>query len=168
VSLLARYDTSWPRQFEAAAQELRRRIGESTVAIHHVGSTAIDTIPWSKPVIDLVVVVRNLNDLDGSAGERLATSGFEARGEYGVPGRRYFVRPADRDRLRTHVHCYERGDASVDRYLRFRDYLRSHPTEAAAYSALKRRLASEHGHDKAAYQAGKSEFVARIQRLGHA
>lgn len=165
MSLLARYDESWPQAFERTAAEIRQRIGDSFVEIHHVGSTAVDTVYWSKPVIDIVVVVRELTDLDGSAAERLAGCGFEPRGEYGVSGRRYFVRAAGRNRLRTHVHCYQRGDASIDRHLSFRDYLRAHPSEAAAYSALKRELASTHGQDRAGYQAGKAEFIARIERM---
>jgi GrpB-like predicted nucleotidyltransferase (UPF0157 family) len=163
--LLAQYDGAWPQQFEQAAAELRQRIGGSVVVIHHVGSTAVDTIVWSKPVIDILVEVRDLSDLDGSVAERLADGGFEGRGEYGIARRRYFVRPADTHRLKTHVHCYESRDAHVDRHLRFRDYLRRHPQEAAAYSNLKRQLASAHGHDQAAYQAGKAEFIARVERM---
>lgn len=165
MSLLAQYDASWPRAFEQVAKEIRRRIGESVVEIHHVGSTAVDAVLWSKPVIDVVVVVRALTDLDGAAAERLGSSGFEGRGEYGIPGRRYFVRAAGRDRMKAHVHCYERGDTSIGRHLGFRNYLRSHPSEAAAYSDLKRELASAHGQNRAAYQAGKVEFIARIERI---
>lgn len=168
MGLLAQYDESWPLEFEQAAEEIRRQIGESVVATHHVGSTAVDTILWSKPVIDVVVVVRDLAALDGSATDRLASCGFEGRGEYGIPGRRYFVRAAGRNRLKVHVHCYEQGDASIVRYLRFRDYLRFHASEAAAYSDLKKQLASAHGPDRAAYQAGKAPFIARIERVAEA
>lgn len=165
MSLLAQYDESWPLEFEQATEEIRRLIGESVVETHHVGSTAVDTILWSKPVIDIVVVVRELAELDGTAAHRLASRGFEGRGEYGIPGRRYFVRAAGRNRLKVHVHCHEQGNASIDRYLRFRDYLRANASEAAAYSELKRRLASAHGPDRAAYQAGKAPFIARIERV---
>ena len=132
--------------------------------VHHIGSTAVDTMLWSKPVIDILVEVRDLTDLDGPVAEHLTKCGFESRGEYGITGRRYFVRAAGTNRLKTHVHCHEHGDAQIDRHLRFRDYLRSHPSEAAAYSTLKSQLASAHGPDKAAYQAGKAEFIARMEK----
>lgn len=164
MSLVAPYDESWPHRFERVAEELRELLGEAAVEIHHFGSTAVDTILWSKPVIDVLVEVRDLTDLDGPVSERLTKSGFESRGEYGITGRRYFVRAAGTNRLKTHVHCYEHGDAQIDRHLSFRDYLRRHQPEAAAYSDLKSQLASAHGQDKAAYQAGKAEFIARVEK----
>lgn len=164
MSLVAPYDASWPQQFERAAEELRELLDESAVEIHHIGSTAVDTILWSKPVIDILVEVRDLTDLDGPVAERLTTCGFESRGEYGITGRSYFVRAAGTNRLKTHVHCYEHGDAQIERHLGFRDYLRRHPSEAAAYSELKSQLASAHGQDKAAYQAGKAAFIGRVEK----
>jgi GrpB-like predicted nucleotidyltransferase (UPF0157 family) len=165
VSLVAKYDESWPRQFEEAAEEIKGMLGGTVVEIHHVGSTAVDTILWSKPVLDVIVEVKNLADLDGSAANRLEECGLEARGEYGIPGRRYFVKRASSSRLKLHVHCYEQADPRVRRHLIFRDYLRCHPAAAAAYSNLKKQLASAHGQDQVAYQAGKAEFIARIERI---
>lgn len=165
VSLLVPYQESWPQRFQQAAEELGQVIGLTVVEIHHIGSTAVDTVPWSKPVIDILVEVRDLTHLEGVRAERLAEAGFEERGEYGIAGRRYFVRAAGKNRLKTHVHCYEQGDVQIDRHLNFRDYLRRHPAEAAAYSSLKWRLASAHGRDKASFQAGKAEFIARVEEL---
>lgn len=45
-----------------------------------------------------------------------------------------------------------------------RDYLRTHPDEAARYAALKRGLATKHPHDRLAYIAGKHEHVAALER----
>jgi GrpB-like predicted nucleotidyltransferase (UPF0157 family) len=45
-------------------------------------------------------------------------------------------------------------------HLVFRDHLRAHPDEAAAYAAEKRRLAARFGDDIVAYRVGKSAFVA--------
>jgi GrpB-like predicted nucleotidyltransferase (UPF0157 family) len=164
MSLLAPRDASWPGQFRQVSGELREAMGEALSEIHHIGSTAVQGVHWSKPVIDVLVVVRNIAELDGSPSARLQALGFEGRGEYGIAGRRYFVRHAGPDRMRTNVHCYEDGDPQVDRHLAFRDHLERHPECATAYSELKRQLAAVHGHDKVAYQAGKAEFIARIAR----
>jgi len=42
-----------------------------------------------------------------------------------------------------------------------RDHLRAHPAEAARYAELKRKLASQH-RDGAAFQSGKSAFIAEM------
>jgi len=46
----------------------------------------------------------------------------------------------------------------------FRDWLRSHPDDAADYVALKRRLAKQANGDWKFYTGGKAEFVASIVR----
>jgi len=48
------------------------------------------------------------------------------------------------------------------RHLVLRDYLRSHPKEAQAYGHLKHSLAQKFAHDRAAYIAGKEEFVREL------
>jgi GrpB-like predicted nucleotidyltransferase (UPF0157 family) len=83
-------------------------------------------------------------------------------GEYGIPGRRYF-RKHDAAGVRTHhVHVFEVGSAQIERHLAFRDYLRSHPAEAQAYSELKRRLAQTHPTNIEAYMDGKHGFIQAI------
>ncbi len=49
--------------------------------------------------------------------------------------------------------------------LAFRDYLRTHPYEAAAYAQIKHRLAAENTRGIAEYIEGKDAFVkALLQR----
>jgi len=48
--------------------------------------------------------------------------------------------------------------------LLFRDYLIEHPEVASEYERLKRRLAEAHRNDRAAYTAGKSEFIASVMQ----
>ena len=57
--------------------------------------------------------------------------------------------------------CGPGNDAHGKRIL-FRDWLRTHPEDAAAYETLKRRLAAEANGDFAFYAGGKSRFVAAI------
>jgi GrpB protein len=45
-----------------------------------------------------------------------------------------------------------------------RDYLRSHPRDAAEYERLKRRLAEQHSHDRAAYTQAKEAFMWKLTR----
>ena len=49
-----------------------------------------------------------------------------------------------------------------NRRIAFRDYLRSHPTVAQEYAALKQELAQRFRVDAAAYGGGKDPFIRRI------
>jgi len=50
--------------------------------------------------------------------------------------------------LRTHqVHVFEEGDPEVERYLKFRDWMRSHEEDALAYANLKIELAARFPQD---------------------
>jgi GrpB-like predicted nucleotidyltransferase (UPF0157 family) len=49
--------------------------------------------------------------------------------------------------------------------LALRDYLRAHANEAKAYGELKQKLALEFAGERAAYIAGKDEFVAGLVKV---
>ena len=66
-----------------------------------------------------------------------------------------------------HVHVTE-PDGEMWQRLAFRDYLRTHPAEAAAYERLKRQLATEHRTDREAYTDGKSAYVESVLRKANA
>jgi GrpB-like predicted nucleotidyltransferase (UPF0157 family) len=50
------YDARWPTIFEETAAELRSTLGDSILAIHHVGSTSVPNL-CAKPVLDVLVSV---------------------------------------------------------------------------------------------------------------
>lgn len=162
--LLTNYEPVWPFHFKRVSRDVKEALGTSVVAVHHIGSTALPVVEWVKPVVDVLAEVERLGDADAKC-DRLLAGGFAPRGEYGLPGRRYFVRPADSAMPRVHLHIYEAGEGQVDRHLAFRDYLQAHPDEAKAYGELKRRLADVHRSDKGKYQQGKAEFIARIEEM---
>lgn len=93
----------------------------------------------------------------------MSQAGYEVRGEYGVEGRRYFVKPADTTGIGFHVHAYERGSSHIDRHLRFRDFLLSHPEVAQECSALKLSLSDGNGVLVENYVERKAPFVRRVE-----
>src|ERR1700754_549093 len=136
------HDPRWRDAFEAEARRVAEALGENVAAVHHIGSTSIPGI-YAKPVVDMLVEVRDVAEVDGRSAA-MESIGYEVMGEYGIPGRRYF-RKDDRDGVRTHhIHAFEAGSAEVVRHLAFRDYMLAHPADAQRYSELKRRLAEEH------------------------
>jgi len=148
------YDEDWPQQFETEASQIRAALGAELRVIEHIGSTAVPGLP-AKPVIDIAISVESLDDLDTDAIESLGYT-YVPKFEEELPNRRYFTRGD------YHLHAYEQEHDEFMDYLRFRDYLRTHPEDARAYGDLKLTLAAEFLEDRAGYQAAKAPYVARL------
>ena len=156
------HDPKWWQQFQTEAKQIAVVLGNSAVAVHHIGSTAIPGI-YAKPVIDLLLVVQDLTALDEKQSVMEAL-GYEALGEFGIPRRRYFRRDNDLGDRTHQVHAFESGSPQIQRHLAFRDYLIAHPDIAQEYSDLKRELAAKHPSDIKAYMDGKDAFIQEIDR----
>ena len=89
----------------------------------------------AKPIIDILGVAESLAAIE-TATPRLVAIGFEAMGEYGEPGRRYF-RLSMAGARSHHPHVFAAGALPIARHLTFRDYLIAYPEVARAYPALK-------------------------------
>ncbi len=160
--VLVPHNDLWAAAFEAESSTILGVLADLPIQLHHIGSTAIPGIV-AKPVIDILGVVHSLDDLDARA-PALAALGYEALGEFGIPGRRYFRKNAP-DGTRTHqLHAFATGSPAIDRHLDFRDYLRAFPREAEGYAALKQRLAVSCGSDMTAYSDGKTEFIRAVEQ----
>jgi len=161
--VLAPYDPEWPAQFAAARDEILAACSGLVIEVHHIGSTAIPGLA-AKPVIDMLPVVRRLEDGHACIAP-LQTLGYAYRGEHGIAGRHYFVRGTPRSHQ---AHLFAADHPEVERHLLFRDYLREHADERATYERLKRDLAAKFGDDRQAYAAAKTPFCDRIDRLARA
>jgi len=107
-------------------------------------------------------VVKNIETID-IFNAQMREEGYLPRGEYGLPGRRYFIKGTVQVRTH-HIHFYQKGHADIERHLAFRDYLYVFPDKAKEYQALKLWLVEKHGSDKEAYINGKNDFIKRIER----
>ena len=114
-----------------AQKEIQEAIGSVVVEITHMGSTAIPNIT-AKPVIDIMVGVRRLEDVDMRVLEKLANLGYVYIKKYeeGMPYRRFFQRDNAAGVRTHHIHLVEMQSDFWRRHLLFRDYLRAHPEEA--------------------------------------
>ena len=155
------YNPDWERQFNHEAQNIRQALPEQVVRIHHIGSTAVPGIN-AKPTIDLLPEVLSIEGLDACS-SILEKLGYEARGENGIPGRRYFVKLEGEKHL-AHVHAFQVGDPQIRRHLNFRDYLIAHPEAARRYGDLKASLARRYPTDIDSYVTGKDAFIQEIDR----
>ncbi len=153
------YSSSWKVTAEKAIAQLFHALPDSIVGIHHIGSTAIPGI-HAKPIIDLMPVVRNVNDLDQQHPIFLQL-GYSGWGEYGIPGRRFFTfdEPITGRRL-LQLHCFEVESHQIERHLACRDYLCGNPAKAEEYDREKHRCRDLHPHDSHAYSDAKHEWIA--------
>lgn len=153
------YNSEWPQKFQEEAGKIRDALGQEVVEIYHMGSTAVPGIK-AKPIIDILVEVHDIQKIDGLNGE-MVRLGYEPKGEYGIPGRRFFIKNDQRTRTH-HVHIFQTGHPDIERVLGFRDYLIAHPEDAQAYGELKILLADQFREDREHYTEGKTEFVRGI------
>ena len=152
------YDPQWPCRFEELRLRIAAALGELATAIEHIGSTAVPGLD-AKPIIDMDVLLKANGDFPGAV-VRLASLGYRHQGDLGIPGREAFEAPPAGFAHHLYVclpHCMQ-----YRRHIAFRDHLRKHPDDASAYAELKRRLAAQFSCDRAAYVAGKTQFVSAI------
>ncbi|STX28499.1 glutamate rich protein GrpB [Legionella beliardensis] len=154
------YNANWPINFAEEAEKIKIALGDNCLAIHHIGSTSVPSLA-AKPVIDMVPVVLDITKVDDANTAMLAL-GYEAKGEYGMPFRRYFQKGGNQRTY--HVHAFEAGSPEIERHLKFRDWMRNHPEDREAYARLKQGLARQYSEDINAYCLGKDEFIADIDR----
>ncbi len=164
------YDPTWPDTFEELKDVIERAVGDLALRIEHVGSTSVPGLS-AKPVIDLDVVMPSYEALPEIVA-RLSTLGYMHEGDLGIKGREAFAREG-RDVPRDgrggewpshHLYVCPPDGEGLIRHLAFRDYMRSHPEEVAAYEAVKRRLAEQYPYDAEAYTEGKTEYIEGILR----
>ncbi|TAG82220.1 MAG: GrpB family protein [Burkholderiales bacterium] len=150
-------DPDWSARFLDEAAHIRAALRSHSIEVLHIGSTSIRGI-YAKPVIDMLLLVDQISVVD-EASSALVQLGYEALGEFGISGRRYF-RKDGADGTRTHqLHSFVRGSDDAKRHLAFRDYMNCHPSIAQEYSALKQRLAAVFPADMTSYMDGKDVFI---------
>lgn len=154
------YTSAWIDRYHQEVALLRGVFGEELVEIHHIGSTSVPGLQ-AKPIIDMLPLVRQIERVDGF-NDAMAALGYEAMGELGIAGRRYFRKGGDD---RTHqAHVFQVDDPNIERHLAFRDYLRAHPAVAAQYGELKATLAQQFPTDIYGYMDGKDAFVKAVEQ----
>ena len=156
------HNPAWGDAFHIEADAVLRALGVSALEVQHIGSTAIRQIA-AKPIIDMLLFVRDLDELDAKA-TALAAMKYEAKGEFGIAGRRYFRKHDAQGNRTHHLHTFRTGDPEGLRHIAFRDYMNAHPDCAEAYGQLKLALAAQNANDAEAYMNGKNAFVKEHER----
>lgn len=154
------YDAGWAEIFEHHRGRLLEALRSADVDIEHIGSTSVPGLP-AKPIIDIVVAVNDITAEEDYLDDLIA-AGYPLRVR--EPGHRLVRTPA-RD---VHVHIFERGDQAVDKYLLFRDRLRTDAADRELYAQTKRALIAQGFDDMNAYSDAKTDVIAAIMRRARA
>ncbi|MCC8966219.1 GrpB family protein [Bradyrhizobium sp. Pear76] len=153
------YDPNWPALFAQERMRIENALGAFSLAIEHIGSTAVPGLP-SKPIIDLLVGVPSLEQASQRCIKPLEALGYVYMPDYAswIPGELFF-RKGPPGPWTHHLHMMEPSHPRWESRLVFRDYLRTHPEAARAYADIKRALAAASKDNIEAYRTGKDAFV---------
>ena len=127
------YDAEWPELFRRLGRELRAALQDLADRIDHIDSTFISGMA-AKPILDIQISVAGLEPI-GSYKASLESLGFDWRVNNPDLTKRYFREISGSHRV--HIHVRQSGSWGEQFSLLFRDYMRTHPEDAAAYSELK-------------------------------
>jgi GrpB-like predicted nucleotidyltransferase (UPF0157 family) len=156
------YDKAWKTAFETIKEELQTALGDLALTIEHVGSTSVEGLS-AKPCIDLDVVIRDASELDEVI-SKLAAIGYEHEGDLGIPGREAFRYGNKPHLMNHHLYVCPQDSAELRRHLVFRDFLRSHPSAAAQYGAVKETAARLYPNDIDGYIRHKSPCIEELYK----
>lgn len=151
-------DPEWPAAYAEVERRLRDALGRRVLAVEHVGSTAVPGLP-AKPVLDVDLVVPDAAEEDDwlPALERLGLVLVVREPEWQEH------RMLRSDGPVANIHVFGPQALEPRRHVLFRDWLRAHPEDRAAYGDLKRRLAAEHSFtDVMEYNNRKAALVYDI------
>ena len=154
------YDPNWKKQYKEEENKIKAILGDNCAGLYHIGSTVIKGMK-AEPVIDILVVVKKMHMADGKIQEFL-DAGYEYKGEYGVEGRRFYVKGGEQPTC--HIHMFEeKCPKDITRFFSVSNYLATHEEERKEFEALKVRLAQEHAEDYDAYCKGKKEYIDSLE-----
>jgi GrpB-like predicted nucleotidyltransferase (UPF0157 family) len=156
--VITAYDPRWPTIYEEEKTQILQAIGNKVVAIEHVGNTAVPGL-GAKPIIDIMVAVRHLDDAQQCIGP-LKSTGYKRGLRDPTPECRFFNKGLPE--AHRHLHMAELTSDFWRRNLLFRDFLRTHPNVARQYYELKKDLAAKYGADRDGYTEAKTEFIESV------
>ena len=148
---------------EAAIQTikiLKSILGDDSIDIQHIGSTAIPVIK-SKPIIDIVVGVTDVDKVM-LHNEQLRQVGIFYRGSDVERQLLYVMGDMEKDIRTHHIHVVKWNGTEWKNYIYFRDCLNANENIALQYERVKEELESKYADDRVAYTNGKQEMIYNI------
>ena len=156
---LVPYNPEWADIFTENKQYLQEILKGFDVQIHHIGSTSIPTVPFAKPIIDIIIFSPNLYEINN----RIYENGLYEKDDYIKSDAPRVVDPRNINYTYNFLHLRSSND-SVDRLLRFKRYLIEHPDKAKQYAEIKAVASEYHKNSLSLYSYSKEEFIMEINK----
>ena len=162
------YNPQWPALFRQEKKHLISCLPSELIGrIEHFGSTSVPKLV-SKPIIDMLVEVMNLEDTRQWIVPILESQDYEyfwrpTWGDDTPPFYAWFIKRDSEGNRTHHIHMVEREFEHWERLL-FRDYLIEYPEVAREYGTLKLALSNEHYNNRVAYTKAKTEFIMVVTK----
>lgn len=159
---LEKYNPLWVDIFNTKKDILLSILKNEVITIEHIGSTSIPGMT-AKPQIDIMVVVKNLADIQKYYTE-MEKAGFTSKGDYVGIGEEYFTEdnPVTQKRI-TSIHVKKQGDPEIESQLNFRNYLRNNEADRNLYMSIKEKLYREYPDNYSEYDTGKRDIINQIR-----
>jgi GrpB-like predicted nucleotidyltransferase (UPF0157 family) len=151
------YDLHWPEKFASHRNIVASALKDTALRIEHIGSTSVPGLA-AKPIIDMLLVVENSAN-EASYFPQLEAVGYVLRVREADFHEHRMLRTPERD---VHIHVFSPGSSEIERYLIFRNRLRSNDDDRQRYEATKRTLAAQSWADMNDYADAKTEVVESI------
>ncbi|WP_442600675.1 GrpB family protein [Paenibacillus sp. KN14-4R] len=158
--MISAYNPDWILEYECEKEKLTEALADVMQGIEHIGSTSVPGLS-AKPVIDMMIGVRNLQEIQDHHKESLHAIGYEFVDHAQFPERRFFRKGAWRAGTH-HLHMYTIDSEHWQSNLLFRDYLRKNPDTCKAYMDLKNALKSLYPNDRVKYTEAKAPFIRSV------
>ena len=147
--VIVEYNKDWIKDFNQIKKILIKKLTK-IVKIEHVGSTAIIGI-YSKPIIDIDIVINNKNDFDIIKKE-LESIGYFHNGDQGITGREAFnrnsvIRNEILDKIKHHLYVCDKDNEELNRHILFRDYLNKYDEVKNEYNKIKMEIIEKYGNE---------------------
>lgn len=159
VILLQRDFNYWNSLFQKEKQILEEKLSGKYVAVEHVGSTAIPSIP-TKPIIDIAIGVISIEEPKAII-SALEPVSYQYRCDRGSKTRLLFIKTEGEKRTH-HLHVEIFGSIDWNDHIDFRDCMLTNPELKQEYANLKINLAKMYPHSREDYTLAKAYFIKAV------
>ncbi|MED1864321.1 GrpB family protein [Fictibacillus nanhaiensis] len=151
----------WKNLYLKEVSKLQEIFKDEMIEIYHIGSTSVPSVGYAKPIIDILIVVKDIEKVN-LFNDEMSCLGYEPRNEHGITGRRYFTK--GKLKRSHHIHIFQLGNKNIKAHLTFKEYLNNNPEDAKNYGDLKKILAKQFPDDTHQYQKVKEKFVDGLMK----
>jgi GrpB-like predicted nucleotidyltransferase (UPF0157 family) len=155
------YDVGWIGQFSEIKASIQKSFGSAALQIEHIGSTSVEGMS-AKPLIDVLVIVNDTRTLSEET-SHMEQAGYEWGKDYIEPNSILFFKTGSEGEKIQNIHVLSVGSQKARQFLVTRDFLRTHPKRAQAYSKLKEANMKLYPDNYIAYRAAKDGFLQKLE-----